>query len=52
MGYVSYGLKVLLKNAFFKTEEISASEKINLEKCKIAMESLKQSLTETEKEGM
>ena len=40
-----------IKNAFFKTEDISGSEKINLEECKIAMKSLKQSLTETEEEG-
>ena len=40
-----------IKKAFFKIDEISGNETINLEECEIALESLKQSLTETEKEG-
>ena len=40
-----------IKKAFFKKEEISGTETINLEECQIAMESLKQSLSESEKQG-
>ena len=43
----------LLKEAFFKNGvEISGNETLNIEECEAAIKSLKQSLSETEKEGM